>query len=138
MEKIKIIIRDDSFIRMLAPLSFAFDYSNKGKQVDLLFLNLALLALTPDGLKALGVDGRHADKEPAIKEQLANLGLPPDIHKFLKLIKQSGKVMINGCRDSAAVLAIDESNLIEEADGLIDSSKFIEDAIDEGIHCMYF
>jgi len=138
MDKINIVIRDDNFIRMFAPLSFAFDYASKGKQVDLLFINMALLALTPGGVKDISVDGKHADKEPWLRNQLASLEIPPDIHEFLKIIKKSGKVRINGCRDSAAVLALEEADLIKEAEGLIDSAKFIEDAVDEGVHCMYF
>ncbi len=45
MKKIKIIIRDDNYIRLFAPLSFAYDFANKGIQVDVLFLNLALLVI---------------------------------------------------------------------------------------------
>ncbi|MGZ5281510.1 MAG: hypothetical protein ACXWDO_10005, partial [Bacteroidia bacterium] len=138
MEKIKIIIRDDNYIRLYIPLSFAYDYAQKGKQVDVLFLNMALLILTPEGSKSLKIDGRHADKEPWLKSQLASLDVPTDIHEYLIAIKQSGKVTLNGCQDSAAVLNIKEEDLIKEADGLVDSSVFIESAVDEGIHCMYF
>lgn len=136
MEEIKIIIRDDNYIRIQAPLSFAYDYAQKGVQVDVLFLNMALLALTPEGAKSLKVDGRHSDKEPWLRKQLSGLGVPPDVHDFLKGIKKAGKVTLNGCMDSAEVLAMEEANLIAEADGLVDSSKFIEDAVNKGIHCM--
>jgi hypothetical protein len=99
---------------------------------------MALLALTPEGAKSLKVDGRHSDKEPWLRKQLADAGVPPDVHDFLKEVKQAGKITLNGCMDSAEVLGIRAADLIVEADGLIDSSRFIEDAVNKGIHCMYF
>ncbi len=115
MKKIKIIIRDDNYIRLFAPLSFAYDFANKGIQVDVLFLNLALLVITPEGVKKLTIDGRHTDKESWLRKQLEGLSLPSDVHDYLKGIKNSGKVTLNGCRDSAAVLDIKEADLIAEA-----------------------
>jgi len=138
MENIKIIIRDDDYIRLYAPLTFAYEYASKGVQVDVLFLNLALLVLTPEGLQTLTVDGRHSEKESWLKERLATIGVPPEIHEFLKVIKQAGKVTFSGCRDSALVLDVEEKDLIPESDGLLDSAEFIKNSVDEGIHCMYF
>ena len=138
MEEVRIIIRDDNYIRLQAPLGFAYEFAEKGVQVDVLFLNMALLVLTPEGAKSLKVDGRHSDEEPWLRKQLSDVGVPPDMHDFLKLVKSAGKVTLNGCLDSAAILAIKEADLIAEADGLVDSSKFIEDAVNKGVHCMYF
>lgn len=138
MEKIKIIIRDDNYIRLYVPLSFAYDYAQKGKQVDVLFLNMALLVLTEEGAKSLKIDGRHAERESWLRSRLTSLEIPTDVHEYLIALKQSGKVTLNGCQDSAAVLNIKETDLIKEADGLVASSVFIENAVDEGVHCMYF
>lgn len=96
MEEIRIIIRDDYYIRLQAPLSFAYDYVQKGLKVDVLFLNMSLLALTKEGVKSVRVDGRHSDKEPCLREQLAKAGATPDVHDFLKEIKQTGQVILNG------------------------------------------
>ncbi|MBA3901502.1 MAG: hypothetical protein H0X62_15080, partial [Bacteroidetes bacterium] len=52
-----------SYIKLFAPLSFAYDYAAKGKQVDVLFLNLGLLVLTPEGARSFTIEGRHASKE---------------------------------------------------------------------------
>jgi len=138
MEKIKIIIRDDNYIKLYAPLAFAYDYAVKGKEVEVLFINLGLLLLTPEGAKSVSIEGRHADKKPWLESRLAALGIPPEIHDFLEAIKQAGNVKLLGCNDSAAILEVKESDLIPAADGLIDSTGFIEQAADEGVHCMYF
>jgi predicted peroxiredoxin len=138
MEKIKIIIRDDNYIKLFAPLAFAHEYAVKGKNVEVLFLNLGLLVLTPEGSKSLSIDGRHANKKPWFESRLAALGIPPDVQDFLKAIKQAGNVKMVGCKDTAAILELKESDLMPGTDGLIDSAIFIEQAADEGVHCMYF
>ena len=138
MDRLRIIIRDDNYIRIQAPLSFAWDFAMKGVRVEVLFLNLALRALTPEGVEALRVDGRHADEEPWLRERLASVGVPPDVHDFLREIVTAGDVTLSGCADTAAVLQIEEADLIPEAAGLVDSSQFIQDAVEQGIHCMYF
>jgi len=138
MDKIKIIIRDDNYIKLYAPLAFAYDYAVKGKEVEVLFLNLGLLVLTPEGARSVSIEGRHAEKKPWFESRLAALGIPPGIQDFLEAIKHAGKVRFVGCKDSAAILEIKENDLIPGADGLIDSTVFIEQAADEGVHCMYF
>ena len=120
------------------PLSFAYDFARKGYSVDILFLDMALLALTQEGLKSLTVEGRHANKKPWLRQQLEAADAPPDVYEFLKIIKQSGQVRLKGCRDSAQILNVKSEELIPESEGLIDSTTFIENAIKEGVHCMYF
>jgi len=138
VERVKIVIRDDNYIRIQTPLSFAYDYAQRGVAVDVLFVSLALRALTPEGMEALRVDGTHADEEPWLRQRLAAVGVPPAMHEWLREIVQAGDVTLNGCRDTAEVLEIRETDLIPEASGLVDSSQFIQDAIDGGVHCMYF
>jgi len=138
VERIKIVIRDDNYIRIQTPLSFAYDYAQRGVAVDVLFVSLALRALTLEGAEALRVDGTHADEEPWLRQRLAAVGVPPEMHQWLREIVRAGDVTLNGCKDTAEVLEIRETDLIPEALGLVDSSQFIQDAIDDGIHCMYF
>lgn len=138
MDRVTIIIRDDNYIRIQAPLSFAYDFAQRGVQVDVLFLNLAVRVLTADGAASLAVDGRHSEEEPWLRERLATVGVPPDVGDFLTEIANAGRVTLNGCKDSAEVLAVSEADLIPEAAGLVDSSDFIQNAVDAGIHCMYF
>jgi predicted peroxiredoxin len=138
VERLKIIIRDDNYMRIQAPLSFAYDFAQRGVRVDVLFLNLAVRVLTPAGAESLTVDGRHAEEEPWFRERLAAVGVPPDTRDWLREITKAGKVTLNACRDSAEVLQVTEADLIPEAAGMVDSSEFIQDAVDTGVHCMYF
>lgn len=138
MDRVSIVIRDDNYIRIQAPLSFAYDFARKGVRVEVLFLNLAVRVLTPDGARSLRVDGRHSDEEPWLRERLEAAGVPSDVQGFLRAIVDAGDVASKGCRDSAEVLAVSETDLIPEAEGLVDSSEFIRDAVDAHVHCMYF
>jgi len=138
MEQLRIIIRDDNYMRIQAPLSFAYDFAQRGVHVEVLFLNLAVRVLTEAGAKSLVVDGRHTEEEPWFRGRLAAVGVPPDIDDWLREIAQAGDITLRGCRDSAEVLQVTEADLIPEATGLVDSSQFIQDAVDAGVHCMYF
>lgn len=138
MNRLAIIIRDDNYMRIQTPLSFAYDFATRGARVDVLFLSMALRALTPQGAKALRIDGRHEDEEAWFRQRLESVGVPPDIHDLLRAIVAAGEASLVGCRDTAEVLEITESDLIAEATGLVDSSQFIEDAANAGVHCMYF
>jgi len=137
VERLKIIIRDDNYMRIQAPLSFAYDFAQRGVRVEVLFLNLAVRVLTPAGAESLTVDGRHAEEEPWFKERLEAVGVPPDVRDWLGEIVEAGAIL-NGCIDSAEVLEVTEGDLIPEASGLVDSSEFIREAVDAGVHLMYF
>lgn len=138
MKELRIIIRDDNYMRIQAPLSFAYDFAQRGVHVEVLFLNLAVRVLTVAGAQSLAVDGKHAEEEPWFRERLAAVGVPPDMNEWLREIAQAGDVTLSGCKDSAEVLQVTEADLIPEAAGLVDSSQFIRDAVDAGVHCMYF
>lgn len=138
MDQIRIIIRDDNYIRIQTPLSFAYDYGRRGVRVDVLFLNMALLALTSRGAESLTVDGRHASEEMWLRRRLGAVGVPADMRDWLHQIKESGAVTFVGCRDTAMVLGVVEDDLVPDAAGLVDSADFIQQAVDAGVHCMYF
>jgi peroxiredoxin family protein len=138
MKKLAIIIRDDNYARLLVPLSFAHGFAEKGSQLDVLFLNWALWLLTPDGVQSACIDGRHASEEIWLRERLASGGNPVEFWDFLKLLKQTGQVTLNGCSLSAEILGIRAEDLIPEADGLVDSKEFVETAAREADHCQYF
>ena len=126
MEEVKIIIRDDDYTKIQTPLNFAYNYVTKGIKVDILFLNIALLVLTEKGSKSLRTNGRHSYRETWLKKQLAAEGTPTNVHYYLKKIKLAGRVNLYGCKDSARLLKVAEEDLIPEAEGLVDSSIFIE------------
>lgn len=138
MDQIRIIIRDDNYIRIQTPLSFAYDYARRGMRVDVLFLNMALLALTSRGAESLTVDGRHASDEMWLRRRLSAVGVPADMRDWLHVIRTAGDVSFHGCRDTAEVLGVVEDDLLPDASGLVDSAEFIREAVDGGVHCMYF
>ncbi|MCC5928872.1 MAG: hypothetical protein JJU28_06475 [Cyclobacteriaceae bacterium] len=137
-KRIGIIIRDDRYDKILTPLVMALGMAEKGVQVDLLFVNWAVRALTPEGVKSLKIDGRHATEETWLRERIAKQNFPVEIHDYFKLLKATGKVTLNGCFISANAFDVRQENMIAEADDLVDTASFMEEMINEANHCQYF
>lgn len=68
MKSMAIVVRDDAYDKIFTPLVFAYLASAEGTQVDILFVNWAVKALTAEGARNLCMDGRHAADEAMVRE----------------------------------------------------------------------
>lgn len=138
MKKLAIVVRDDAYDRLLTPLTFAWVMAKEGTEVDILFVLWAVRALTPQGLRDLKVDAHHAAEETWLRERLAREGDPAELHDFLRALKRTGKVRFYACRLAAQTFDVTADQLIDEAEGVVNSSWFLKEKAVPASHCQYF
>jgi peroxiredoxin family protein len=138
LKRLAIVVRDDAYDRLYTPLTFAYVAASKGAQVDILFVLWAVRVLTEKGAKGVTIDAQHAADDEWFKERLRRDGDPLAIIDFIKMLKQTGNVRFYGCRLAAATFDVEESQLIREADGIVDALWFIEEKATKADHCQYF
>ncbi|MBL4615984.1 MAG: DsrE/DsrF/DrsH-like family protein [Magnetovibrio sp.] len=138
MDSMAIIIRDDSYDKILTPLAFAYLQAAEGTVVDILFVNWAVRALTEDGAAAMHIHGEHAKDEAMVREGVAKAGLPTEIMDILKALKSTECVNFYACSLAASIFGVNEDNLINEAEGIIGASWFLNEKASKADHCQYF
>lgn len=138
MKKLAIVIRDDEYDKILTPLAFAYLEAAEGAEVDILFVNWAVRALTVEGAQNIKVGASHGDQDAWLRERVANAGLPNDINALLMAIKETGSVRLYACSLAANIFEVGENNLIPEAEGIVGASWFLNDRMLTADHCQYF
>ncbi len=138
MQSMAIVVRDDSYDKILTPLAFAYLTAAEGTQVDILFVNWAVKALSVEGAAALRIDGRHGAEEEMVRAGVAKAGLPTEIHDVIKALKATGSVNFYACSLAGAIFGVNEGNLIPEASGIVGAAWFLNEKALKADHCQYF
>ncbi len=138
MKSMAIVVRDDSYDKILTPFAFAYLQASEGCEVSMLFVNWAVRALTEDGAKALRIQGDHAGEDARVREKVAKAGLPTEIPDLIRALKATGKVNFYACSLAASIFDVDEDNLMPEASGIVGASWFINEKAAQADHCQYF
>lgn len=84
------------------------------------------------------VDGRHADQDGWLREQVANAGLPNDIYEILKALKATGNVNMYVCSMAAQIFGVNKDNMIPEASNIVGAAWFLNEKMVKADHCQYF
>ena len=110
---------------------WGFDMINRKTQGDLQFSYLGNTAMHPPGMFGVhmpqgmaGLPGMTAATTRMMKKQIADLDVP-EVPEFLEIIHASGGHLW-ACRMSADMMKLHEEDLIDEVEGIISASDFME------------
>jgi peroxiredoxin family protein len=138
LKRLAIVVRDDAYDRLYTPLTFAYVAAMKGIEVDILFVLWAVRVLTEQGAKEVQISPQHASEDEWFNERLRRDGDPLALVDFIKMVKHTGRARLYGCRLAAATFDVRETQLIDEADGIVDAIWFLEEKASKADHCQYF
>jgi peroxiredoxin family protein len=127
LKRFAMVVRDDGYDKILTPLAFAYVTAASGTEVDMLFVNWAVRALTRQGSKEIRMDGQHADAESAVREQVRAAGMPSEIDELLQALKGTGKVNFYACSLAASIFGVKEADLLPECSGIVGADWFINE-----------
>lgn len=125
MGKLAIIIRDDSYDKVLTPLAFAYLGAAVYDEVDLLFVSWSAKLLTEKGLKEAKVSADHAGTDAAVKAGVRSAGLPDDLYEIIKLMKETGKVNFYLCSLAGQVFGVTKESAIPELNQVVGATWYL-------------
>lgn len=138
MQRLAIVIRDDSYDKLYTPLTFAWLAARRGIEVDILFVLWAVRMLTTDGARGARMSPAHATDEHWFRERVLRDGDPLALDQFLQLVKGAGSVRLYACKLAAATFDVAPDALLPEAEGIVDALWFLEEKACKADHCQYF
>ena len=127
MGTMAIIIRDDSYDKVLTPLAFGYLGVAAYDEVNLLFVNWSARLLTEEGLAAARVGGNHVGTDEMVREGVRSAGLPDDLYAIIRALKETGKVNFYLCSLAAQVFGVTKEAAIPELDEVVGAMWFIEE-----------
>ncbi len=138
INRLALIVRDNTFDRLLSPLTFALEMGRRGVDIDMLFVLDALRVLTREGIRQVIVDSRHALREPWLRARLAEDDASIEVHGLIRSLHATGRIRIFGCLVAASDLDIRLRDLLPEVEGIIDPDVFLNDIAAHADHCQHF